>query len=356
MGICGSRHGHLAALVWVLLLASACGADGVPSGETDSGAPARSEQGGASGATSGTTSGDPRGGDAAVVPREDGAAPAAEDAEVHAAMATHFDGMGTPGGCGVPPALVDSQDYVALDVEYTPYPQSYTMDARPITDPRLLGMFANGLNCGRWIEVTIGEWCTGSNGGADGRDFCANGQWVADDSSGATLHMLVADSCQDPNGWCRDDRYHLDLNTPSLQHFQRGGVSVGAALAAKWNNRKITWHFERAPSYSGDVKISFVPSAQKYWPAVVITNLQSGLHRVERNIQGTWRPMPMLKDNGQVYVLASSPIQTGEKPPYQIRLYDAADEPIHGGRVYSFDLPCSGTCATYTPVTYTASP
>jgi hypothetical protein len=290
-------------------------------------------------------------------PAPDPAAPSADAfGEPHGAMATHFDGMGTPGGCGVPPSLVDSQDYVALDVEYTPYPQSYAMDPRPIATPQILGAFDNGLNCGRWVEVTIGEYCTGSNGGADGRDFCTNGQWIADELSGAKLDMIVADSCQDQNGWCRDDRYHLDLNTPALQHFQKNGASVGDSLAAKWNNRKITWRFEPAPQYSGDVKISFVPQAQKYWPAILITHLQNGLHRVERNIQGTWKEMPMLHDNGQVYVLSSSPFQSGEEPPYQIRLYDAADQPINGGRTYSFNLPCSNGCSSFTEVSYSTSP
>ena len=27
-------------------------------------------------------------------------------------------------------------------------------------------MFDNGLNCGRWVQVTIGNYCTGVNDGA----------------------------------------------------------------------------------------------------------------------------------------------------------------------------------------------
>jgi hypothetical protein len=271
-------------------------------------------------------------------------------------MATHFDGMGATGGCGVPPALLDSEDYVALNVEYARYPQPYTMHARPIADPGLLGEFDNGRNCGRWVRVTIGEYCTGSNGGADGRDFCVGGHWVADDLSGARLTMLVADSCQDPNGWCRDDRHHLDLHTPALQRFAKDGALVGSALAERWNNRRITWHYTEAPAYSGDVEIHFVPQAQPYWPAVVITHLKNGIHGVERLVGGDWRTMPMVSDNGQVYVLASTPFQEGEGPPYVIRIRDASGRLVEDGRTYAFDLPCAGPCADYTPVAYTASP
>jgi hypothetical protein len=271
-------------------------------------------------------------------------------------MATHFDGMGTTGGCGLPSALVDSQDYVALNVENTPFPQQYTMDSRPISDGRLLGEFDNGRNCGRWVQVTIGDYCTGSNGGSNGQDFCVGGQWTADDLSGAQLTLLVADSCQDPNGWCRDDRAHLDLHTPALPHFTKDGQPVGAALAGKWNNRRITWQYTEAPAYSGDVKIYFVPQAEQHWPAVAITHLRNGIHGVERLVGGVWKSVPMVSDNGQVYLLASSSTQDAEEPPYVIRIRDASDELVEGGRTYSFDLPCNGPCADYTPVTYTTGP
>jgi hypothetical protein len=282
--------------------------------------------------------------------------PGGDAQDVRSAMATHFDGMGTTGGCGVPPALVDSQDYVALNVEYTPYPGPYTMDSRPIVDPALLGQFDNGRNCGRWVHVTIGEYCTGANGGSNGQDFCVGGQWITDELSGAELTLLVADSCQDPNGWCRDDRYHLDLHTPALGRFTKSGQPVGNALAEKWDNRRITWRYVEAPAYSGDVKIHFVPGAQPYWPAVAITNLRNGIHGVERLVGGVWKSMPMVSDNGQVYLLASSPSQDGEGPPYVIRIRDASGQLVENGRTYAFDLPCSGPCADYTPVTYTSSP
>jgi hypothetical protein len=121
-------------------------------------------------------------------------------------MATYFSGVGNPGGCGVPDRLIDSPNYVALDVEYTPSASgSYQMDQRPLTDPAIIGEFNNGLNCGRWLRVTVQEFCTGSNPGTDGSHFC-DAQWVTDEFTGATLDLVVADSCQDTNGWCRDDR------------------------------------------------------------------------------------------------------------------------------------------------------
>jgi hypothetical protein len=46
---------------------------------------------------------------------------------------------------------------------------------------------------------------------------------------------------------------------------------------------------------------------------------------------------------------------TADSGQFRIRVYDAADQLIHGGRVYHFAFPCSGTCSDYTPVSYTAS-
>jgi hypothetical protein len=287
--------------------------------------------GGAVGVVGGTTS------TAVTIPQSD----------TRSAMATHFDGMGAPGGCGVTPALVDSQNYVALDVEYTPNNLTQ-MDTRPITNMSIIGEFNNGLNCGRWLTVTIGDFCTGSNGGSNATDFCTGGTWVSDELTGATLNMIVADSCQDPNGWCRVDRYHLDLNTPSLQQFVLNGSSVGTALSSKWNNRKIAWNYISAPGYSGDVNIYFVPQAQQYWPTIMITHLQNGIHKVERNINGAWTTVPNLTDEGQVFVMST------DAPPYTIRIYDVADQLINNGRVYQFNMPCTTSgCSDYTKLNYT---
>jgi len=348
----------LARLLAVALCSSAvalaCSSPPPAAGSTDGGGGTAA---GSTDAGGGTGTGSTDGG-AAPPGDGDGGGSSLPTGELRSAMATYFDGIGSPtGGCGVPSALLDSDDYVALNVEYTPYPQPYTVDSRPISNPEILGEFDNGRNCGRWLVATIGEFCEGGgNGGANGQDFCVNGQWVPDELSGAQLDMVVTDSCQDTNGWCRDDRYHLDLHRASLQRFTKDGTPVGSALANKWNNRRITWRYTEAPSYAGDVKIHFVKDAQQYWAAVVITHLENGIHGVERRFGDTWKSMPMLADNGQVYLLTSDPFQDGEGPPYVIRIRDAADQLIHGGRTYSFGLPCDGSCQGYTPAEYTTSP
>ena len=87
--------------------------------------------------------------------------------------ATWFTGLGSPyGGCGLPQADLDSQDFLALNVQNSP--GVYTDLPRPIpaADAAEIGMFDNGLNCGRWVQVTIGDYCTGINDGAPDEPFC----------------------------------------------------------------------------------------------------------------------------------------------------------------------------------------
>lgn len=113
---------------------------------------------------------------------------------------TYFDGLGQPyGGCGLPQANLETQNFIALNVYDTP--RDYGNYPRPLTGADLakLGMWNNGRNCGRWVQVTVSDYCTGINDGAPNQAFCRNGSWVADAYNGATLTMLVADSCGDAN-------------------------------------------------------------------------------------------------------------------------------------------------------------
>ena len=50
----------------------------------------------------------------------------------------------------------------------------------------------------------------------------------------------------------------------------RCGASVGSMLPNNFNNRKMTWQFIQAPSYSGDITVGFLNGAQVWWPARVI--------------------------------------------------------------------------------------
>lgn len=270
--------------------------------------------------------------------------------------ATYFDGLGAPyGGCGLPQANLDGQDFVALNVFNTP--GDYSTYPRPIPASLAgnMGLFDNGLNCGRYVRVTIGDYCTGTNDGAQNQPFCRNGSWVTDAYDGAMLTMLVADSCGDSNAWCRDDPYHLDLHKDSLNRFVKNGAAVGDLYPNHWNNRQISWQFVQAPGYSGDIQIGFLQSAQVYWPAVSISHLQNGIHGVQYFSGGTWQTAKMNSDMGQSYIIG--PTAAGGSQ-YQIRVADASDNLIDAGRIYNFSLPssCNPSCGTpYTQVAYTTS-
>ncbi len=275
----------------------------------------------------------------------------------HTGNATWFSALGAPyGGCGVPQANLDSQNFVALNVQNTPGDYS-TFLTRPIASPHVsaIGLFSNGLNCGRWVQVTIGNYCTGTNDGAINQPFCRNGSWVADKYNGATLTMLVADSCQDGNAWCRDDPNHMDLAQNALNQFVLNGQPVGNMYPNAWNNRQISWQFVAPPNYSGDIKIGFLQSANPYWSAISITHLANGIHGIEYYQNGTWINAPMDGDLGQDYIILPT---TAAGSNYQIRVFDSSNQAINNGRIYNFSYPasCGSSCnGAYTAVTYTTS-
>ena len=268
--------------------------------------------------------------------------------------ATWFDNLGSPyGGCGMPQDQLETQNWIALNVYDTP--GDYTMYPRPLPDgdPRI-GLFDNGRNCGRWVRVSISDYCTGINDGAPGQPFCRGGSWVEDGYNGATLDMLVADSCGDPNGWCRDDPFHIDLAHQALNRFVQDGAPVGD-LDDHWNNRRVTWEFIEAPDYSGDIEIGFVQGSERWWAGVSISRLPNGIHGVEHFTDGAWVTTPMNADMGQSYLV--KPTSTGGTD-YRIRVKDVDDEYLFGGREYSFSLPesCGGKCsAPRTVVEYTTT-
>ena len=283
------------------------------------------------------------------------AVPPGGETEPVTGNATWFDNLGSPyGGCGLPQDQLETQSWVALNVYDTP--GDYAMYPRPMAadDPKV-GMFDNGRNCGRWVRVTIDDYCTGLNDGAAGQAFCRGGQWVEDKYNGATLDMLVADSCGDPNAWCRDDPYHLDLAHASINTFVKNGAPVGDLEPAHWGNRHVTWEFIEAPHYSGDIEIGFIQGSEKWWAGVSVNHLPNGIHGVENFTGGTWVSATMNVDMGQSFLL--KPTTTGGTD-YRIRVTDVDDEYLFGGREYSFSLPssCGGKCsAPRTVVSYTTT-
>jgi Cellulose binding domain len=274
--------------------------------------------------------------------------------------ATWFSGLGSPyGGCGLPQANLDTQNFLALNVQNSP--GNYTNLPRPIpaADASEIGMFDNGLNCGRWVQVTIGNYCTGVNDGAPNEPFCRNGSWVSDAYNGATLDFVVADSCDDGNAWCKDDPYHVDLAQASLNQFILNGQPVGNMYPNHWNNRQVSWQFIAAPNYSGDIKIGAIQGAQPYWPAIAISHLPNGIHGVQFFANGGWVSAQMDSDMGDDYIVGPTTGAGTAGTQYQIRVIDASGNLLNNGEVYSFTLPagCSTGCsAPYTPISYTAGP
>jgi cellulose binding protein with CBM2 domain len=273
--------------------------------------------------------------------------------------ATWFSGLGSPyGGCGLPQANLDSQNFLALNVQNSP--GTYTNLPRPIpaADASEIGMFDNGLNCGRWVRVTIGNYCTGTNDGAPSQPFCRNGSWVSDQYNGATLDFIVADSCDDGNSWCKDDPYHVDLAQASLNQFVLNGQPVGNMYPDHWNNRQVSWQFIDAPSYTGDIKIGAIQGAQPFWPAIAVSHLPDGIHGVQYLANGSWVSAQMDSDQGDDYIIGPTTGAGTSGSQYQIRVVDASDNLVNNGEVYSFTLPsgCTNGCpAPYTPITYTSS-
>jgi len=270
--------------------------------------------------------------------------------------ATHFGGTGTSaGGCGVPGNIQDTQNYVALNVQNDP--GNYTLNlTRPIVAPYLsdIGVWNNGLNCGRYLHVKLGNACEGTNDGTADEPFCRDAaDWVADQFNGAELDMVVQDSCQDGNSWCRDDPYHLDLNQNVIDDFVLNGTAVGD-LFENWSNRQLIWYFEAAPNYTGDINIYVNQGSGAYATQVILTHLQNGLHGVNYYVNGAWAPGTMVSDNGSVYTILPT-VTAGNQ--YQIQVLDVSGALINSGRIYSFTLPssCGTNCSSVTQVTYTTS-
>ncbi len=281
--------------------------------------------------------------------------------EVHTGNATYFYSLGAPyGGCGLPQGMLDSQNFVAVNVGNTPGDYS-TFRTRPISAEYAseIGFFNNGLNCGRWVHVVIGDYCNGTNDGAMNKPFCRDGSgWVTDQYNGAELDMILADSCYDGNAWCRDDANHLDLAEASLNKFVKNGAPVGDMSPNHWNNRQISWYFIEAPNYTGDIKIGFMLSAQIWWPSIAITHLKNGIHGVDYWDGTAWVKAKMNGDLGQAYIIGPTEIVNGYEPGrnYRIRVYDVNDQLINNGRIYVFSFPesCGSSCTeAFLEVPYT---
>eukprot|EP00727_Mastigamoeba_balamuthi_P014745 m51a1_g9897 hypothetical protein (381) ;mRNA; f:61254-62755 len=278
---------------------------------------------------------------------------AAALAEVHTGWATHFDAVGSTGGCGVTEAAVfanEAKDYVALNVQDSPGSYNDFPD-RPLTDKSKIGVWDNGRNCGRFVRITIGDYCDGKNGGGPNEGFCKPGTLKQDEFNGATLDLVATDSCHDSNGWCRDDRNHLDILTASLSRFHMKDGSLSTGLPNKWNNRQIHWEWVKAPNYKGDIKVALYGQSMQWWACLVISHLPNGIHGVEWLQNGQWVKLNNLKDNGQVWEIKPNgqPLST-----IRFRVYDVDDKLIMGGREYEITMPQGTVSEKNQPIEYKA--
>jgi hypothetical protein len=278
--------------------------------------------------------------------------------QVFTGNSTWFTALGSPfGGCGVPQANLDSQNFIALNVQNDP--GNYSLElSRPISSQFAndIGLWNNGLNCGRWVHVVIGGNCQGTNDGAQNEPFCRGGAgFVADQFTGASLDMIVADSCQDPNAWCRDDPYHIDQAQAALANYTLNGKLIGNMFPNFWNNRQVSWNFEPAPNYTGDINIAFIMGANPFFGAISITHLANGIHGVDYMQGGVWTAAKMDADLGDDYLVLPT-VSGGTQ--FQIRVHDVTGQLINAGRIYSFSFPtsCGTQCSpAFTPITYTTS-
>jgi hypothetical protein len=280
--------------------------------------------------------------------------------EQYTGNGTWFTALGSPyGGCGVPQEYIDSQNFVALNVQNDPGNYTLTL-SRPISTTGEyasdIGLWNNGQNCGRWVHITMGDNCNGTNDGNEYLSFCRGGLgWVADQFTGAELDLVVADSCQDENAWCRDDPYHLDQAQAALNNYTINGAPAGDMYPNYWNNRQINWYFEPAPNYTGDINIGFLNGANAYWSAISITHLPNGIHGVQYLLNGVWTTAVMDADLGDDYIVLPT-VAGGTQ--YEIQVFDVTNTLINNGRIYSFSYPasCGSSCTpALTPVTYTTS-
>jgi len=112
------------------------------------------------------------------------------------AYGTYYTGINYPyGNCGAPETTFDDYGHVALNI----YKILNDNPSLPITDPTRTGFYNNGLNCGRYMKITLGRYCDGTNHGTPDAAGCTGGAvgWGDDEFSGAEMIAIVADSCPD---------------------------------------------------------------------------------------------------------------------------------------------------------------
>jgi len=227
---------------------------------------------------------------------------------------------------------------------YTPYHRQI-----PSIYPSLGGLYNNGLNCGRWVEADFDtQFCQDRTSATGISKYCPGVTGLT--YAGQKIQAYVFDSCEDNNGWCRDDAAHLDVNPLAF---------------TSPNNYYLQWKFITNPYYSNatapaalkDVWLAWFSEASKYWSYVAILNAENGISAVEYNIGSltgpTWIGSHVLggsndvtwsstSNNGQLWqvepVNALTDAAPASNPTYQMRLFDVYGYPANHGAIYQFEL------------------
>lgn len=126
---------------------------------------------------------------------------------------TWFDGCGQQAcGCGVPPELLKDENgktvyHVALNVQNTAINSPHLQRPVPAAQSDEMGLWENGKNCGRWVEIEFQEDCLGLGLTASNPpDVCGvnpffenpleQPEFKSDGLTGTKMYAVVADSCQ----------------------------------------------------------------------------------------------------------------------------------------------------------------
>lgn len=238
-----------------------------------------------------------------------------------------------------------TQDSVATNIAY-PYTSYHRII--PSLYPAYLGLYNNGSNCGRWMEINFDtQGCADSTASGISK-YCPTPNALS--YAGQKMQAYVFDSCEDNNGWCRDDEAHIDVN--------------GAALNRR-DNYYLQWKFiknpyyadPQAPAWLKDIWLAWFAQASKYWSYIAILNAEDGISKVQYNIgdskNPTWTNSHFLggdnnltwsstSNNGQLWqvepVNALTDKAPVDNPIYQIKMFDYLGYPVNHGAIYQFKL------------------
>lgn len=257
---------------------------------------------------------------------------------------THFDGCGQQAcGCGIPPELLKDKQgatifHVALNVQNTNLNAPHV--PRPTDQEDVKGMWNNGKSCGRWVEITLNEDCLGLGlTASDPPSICGVNPWESDPLdqplykndafSGRTMYAVVADSCQDGNFWCRNDRFHLDLQRDLVEDFCGAGSNITC-----FNSRRLSWRYldGRPPASAGfdlysDIRFHwFCSSNFPWWSSLIIHNLNNGVSHVTANGLAAKRAN---RDAGNQWIIPRDAFQAANesfgKEVLTVEVFDVAD-------------------------------